>query len=64
MYLVDNKFFASPKDCSEVIAQLKKEGWHYTSNLVSMNLLSLTRQRILTRLKGDKARSWKYVIRK
>ena len=64
MYLHDNDFFSSPKGRKEVIDELKREGWHYAPHLVSMNLLSLNRKRVLTRLQGESKKGWVYVVRK
>lgn len=61
LHLIDEGFFAAPKTSKEVSDELKKGGWHYGSPLISMNLLSLVRQRKLTRIKG---KEWTYAFRK
>lgn len=63
VYLKDQGFFSTPRNGKEVIAELGKEGWHYSSALISMNLLNLTRQRALTRIQDGK-KGWLYVVRK
>jgi hypothetical protein len=63
IYLKDQGFFSTPHGGKEVIAELGKEGWHYSSALISMNLLNLTRQRVLTRIQDGK-KGWLYVVRK
>ena len=63
VYLKDQGFFATPRGRKEVIGELKKEGWHYSSALISMNLLNMTRQRVLTRIEDGK-KGWLYVVRK
>lgn len=63
IYLKDRGFFSAPRGGKEVISELSKEGWHYSSALVSMNLLNLTRQRTLTRIQDGK-KGWLYVVRK
>lgn len=62
-YLKDQGFFSTPRGGKEVISELSKEGWHYSSALVSMNLLNLTRSRVLTRIQDGK-KGWLYVVRK
>lgn len=64
LYLIDNNFFDSPRSIKDVGDELKKEGWHYSGQLISMNLLGLTRRRKLTRLSEKGAKGWNYVIRK
>lgn len=63
IYLKDQGFFSRPRGGKEVIVELGKEGWHYSSPLISMNLLNLTRQRVLTRIQDSK-KGWLYVVRK
>jgi hypothetical protein len=63
VYLKDQGFLSTPRSGKEVINELSKEGWHYSPGLVSMNLLNLTRQRVLTRIQEGK-KGWLYVVRK
>ena len=64
--LVEESYFDSPKQLSEIVDKLRQEGRHYSQAAVSMGLLNLVRERILTRFreKKDKIKIWKYVIRR
>lgn len=64
--LIDEGYFDSPKQLPEIIDKLREEGRHYSQATVSMGLLNLVRERILTRFKEKKGKIeiWKYVIRK
>ena len=64
MYLFDKGFFEAPRSGKLVSSELKKEGWHYSGELISMNLLALTRKRLLTRLEDTQTKGWVYVVRK
>jgi|SRR3989344_7940240 len=64
IYLIDSDFFRTPQTAKAVSDELKKGGWHYSGELISMNLLSLTRKRMLTRLQDGNAKGWVYVVRK
>lgn len=61
---VDEGYFDSPKQLPEIIEQLKREGRHYSSATISMGLLNLVRERVLTRFRDKGDKKWKYVIRK
>ncbi|TET84174.1 MAG: hypothetical protein E3J36_02095 [Candidatus Nealsonbacteria bacterium] len=63
-FLIDEGYFDSPKELPEVINKLREEGWHYFTATVSMGLLNLVRERILTRYREKKGKPWKYVIRR
>ena len=52
-----------PRSLSEVVEFLREKGRHYSNPSVSMGLLNLVRERVLTRFR-DKGKKWKYVIRK
>src|SRR5437867_4480024 len=54
--LVEEGKLDSPKKLSEVADLLKQDGRHYSGPTVSMGLLNLVRERVLTRFKegGDK----------
>ena len=54
----------SPKQLPEIIEFLRQEGRHYSRPTISMGLLNLVRERVLTRFRDKGDRSWKYVIRK
>lgn len=63
LMLIDEGFFDSPKDLQSVLEKLKEIGRYYPKPLVSMNLLNLTKRRVLNRLKEGK-KTWQYVIRR
>ncbi|MDP2947458.1 MAG: hypothetical protein Q8N88_05070 [Nanoarchaeota archaeon] len=62
--LVDEDYFNNPKQLPETIERLKQEGRHYSNATISMGLLSLVRERVLTRFRDKGDKKWKYVIRK
>lgn len=61
-FLIDNQFFNKLCSVSEVIIELKREGYHYSIKSVDKILRDFHTKRILTRFQEDK--KWKYVIRK
>ena len=61
--LLDEGFFDSPKEIASVMKKLKEIGHYHNKPAVSMNLLNLTKRRILNRLK-DKGMNWSYVVRR
>jgi|SRR5579871_5176484 len=63
-FLVEEGKLDSPKKLSEIIELLKQEGRHYSNPTVSMGLLNLVRERVLTRFKDGGDKSWKYAIRR
>lgn len=54
----------SPKQLPEIIEFLQQEGRHYSRPTISMGLLNLVRERVLTRFRDKGDKSWKYVVRK
>ncbi len=62
--LVDEGYLDDPKLLPEIIERLKQEGRHYSNAAVSMGLLNLVRERVLTRFRDKNKKIWKYVIRK
>ena len=62
--LVEEGNLDSPKQLSEIIDFLKREGRHYGKSTVSMGLLSLVRERILTRFKDKGEKNGKYAVRR
>lgn len=62
--LVDEGYLDDPKLLIEIIERLKQEGRHYSNAAVSMSLLNLVRERVLTRFRDKDKKIWKYVIRK
>lgn len=64
VFLIDNRFFDKPRLVTEIIEELKKEGYHYGRQAVDILLRRdfVKKKKKLTRNKDDKL--WKYVIRK
>ena len=62
--LVDEGYFDGPRQLPEIIERLKQEGRHYSSAAISMGLLNLVKERVLTRFRDKGDKKWKYVIRK
>lgn len=62
--LIDNGFLNEPKSVKEIMAELKREGYHHPiaslSKILSVNFTK--NQKLLSRIKEDKC--WKYVLRK
>ena len=62
--LVNEKYFDSLKQLPEIIERFKQEGRHYSNATISMGLLNLVRERVLTRFRDKGDKKWKYIIRK
>jgi len=62
--LMDEKFFDRPRDITMIMEKLKEIGRYYPRSTVMMNLLNLTKRRILTRFKERDLKKWQYVVRK
>jgi hypothetical protein len=62
--LVEEGKLNSPKQLPEITEFLKQEGRHYSAPTISMGLLNLVKERILTRFRDKEAKGWKYVIRR
>ncbi len=62
--LVDEGYLDNPRLLPDIIERLKQEGRHYSKAAVSMGLLNLVRERVLTRFRDKDKKIWKYVIRK
>ena len=62
--LMDEKFFDVPKGMPAVMERLKEIGHYHKRTAISMNLLNLTKRRILNRFKNKETKNWEYVIRK
>ena len=62
--LMDEGFFDKPKELKSVMERLQEIGRYYSRQSISMNLLSLTKRRILNRFKDKSSKNWVYVIRK
>jgi hypothetical protein len=63
-FLIDNNFFNEPKKASNVMAELKREGYHHSlapiSKMLSVNYTKS--KKILNRIKENNV--WKYMLRK
>jgi len=64
MMLIEEDFLNSPKEISAVMKKLKEIGHYHKGTAVAMNLLNLTKRRILNRFKNKETKNWEYVIRK
>jgi hypothetical protein len=62
--LVEDGKLASPKQLPEIMEFLKQEGRHYSNPTVSMALLNLVKERLLTRFRDKGEKNWKYAVRK
>ncbi len=62
--LFEEGFFESPKEIGALMEKLKEIGHYHDRSAVSMNLLNLTRRRVLNRFKNKDTKNWEYVIRK
>jgi hypothetical protein len=62
--LIDAGKLDTPLAASEIIDCLKQEGRHYARPSVMMGLLSLVRERVLSRMKEKEDKNWKYVVRR
>ncbi|MCX6702225.1 MAG: hypothetical protein NTX96_03485 [Candidatus Zambryskibacteria bacterium] len=62
--LIEEKFFDTPKEISTILEKLKEIGHYHRSTAIAMNLLNLTKRRILNRFKNKETKNWEYVIRK
>ena len=62
--LIGENFFDTPREISKVMEKLKEIGHYHKSTTVGMNLLNLTKRRVLNRFKNNKTKNWEYVVRK
>ncbi len=62
--LIEEGYFDAPKDIVLIMQKMGEMGRFYTRSLISMNLLNLTRRRVMTRIKNPKSKKWEYVLRK
>lgn len=62
--LIEEGFFDTPKEISTIMDKLKQVGHYHTRPAVAMNLLNLTKRRVLNRFKNKETKNWEYVIRK
>ncbi len=61
--LIEEEYFDKPKDLPSVIKRMKEIGRYYSKESISMNLLNLTKRRILNRFKNKDTKKWEYVVR-
>jgi hypothetical protein len=61
--LISEGYFASPKDSSEILAELARNAYHYPRTSLPKTLQQFMKNRILTRIKSAEG-AWKYVIKK
>lgn len=54
--LIEEKFFDAPKEISAIMEKLKEVGHYHKPTTIAMNLLNLTKRRILNRFKIKKAK--------
>ena len=62
--LLDEGFLDTPKDIAQIMEKLKQIGHYHKRPAISMNLLNLSKRRILNRFKNKETKNWEYVIRK
>lgn len=62
--LMEEDFFDTPKEISAVMEKLKEIGHYHKLTTVAMNLLNLTKRRILNRFKNKETKNWEYVKRR
>lgn len=62
--LIEENFFDSPKEISVILERLKEVGHYHKRTTIAMNLLNLTKRRVLNRFKNKETKNWEYVIRK
>ncbi|MDO8686592.1 MAG: hypothetical protein Q7K11_00075 [Candidatus Berkelbacteria bacterium] len=62
--LMAENFFDTPKEMPVVMERLKEIGHYHKRTAIAMNLLNLTKRRILNRFKNKETKNWEYVIRK
>lgn len=62
--LMEEEFFNLPKEMPSVMDRLKEIGHYHKRTAIAMNLLNLTKRRILNRFKNKETKNWEYVIRK
>jgi len=62
--LIDEGFFNVPKEIAAVLEKLKDIGHYHDRTAIAMNLLNLTKRKVLNRFKNKETKNWEYVIRK
>ena len=62
--LIEDGFFNTPKDISLIMERLKEIGHYHKKPAISMNLLNLSKRRVMNRFENKETKNWEYVIRK
>jgi hypothetical protein len=62
--LINEGFFDEPKNIAIITNRLTEIGRYYPQQNISMNLLNLTKRRVLSRIKDTKTKNWQYVLRR
>ena len=62
--LFNEGFFDTPKGIAPIMEKLKQIGHYHKRPAIAMNLLNLTKRRVLNRFKNKDTKNWEYVIRK
>lgn len=62
--LLDEGFLDTPKEIAQIMEKLKQIGHYHKRPAISMNLLNLSKRRILNRFNNKETKNWEYVIRK
>jgi len=62
--LLEEGFFDTPKEIAPIMEKLKQIGHYHKRPAIAMNLLNLTKRRVLNRFKSKDTKNWEYVIRK
>lgn len=62
--LLDEGFFDTPKEVAPIMEKLEQIGHYHKRPAIAMNLLNLTKRRVLNRFKNKDTKNWEYVIRK
>lgn len=62
--LLTEGFLDTPKDISTIMEKLTEIGHYHKQTAIAMNLLNLTKRRVLNRFKNKEKKNWEYVIRK
>ena len=62
--LLDEGFLDTPKELAQIMEKLKQIGHYHKKPAIAMNLLNLTKRRVLNRFKNKDTKNWEYVIRK
>ena len=62
--ITEEGFFDKPRSIASIMGKLEEMGRYYSQPAIAMNLLNLTRRRVLSRFPDKKTKGWQYVIRK